>query len=88
MNSDRRLDELLNAATNRSKASLLMQHLLTQAILEVRNAGYDVTIVSVLGNESRIGKEMPFSKEGLSDNYDFNIMASIKQKFEFANIQS
>lgn len=87
LNSDRRLDELLNAATNRSKASLLMQHLLTQAILEVRDAGYEVTIVSVLGNESRMGKEMTFSKEGLSDNYDFNIMASIKQKFEFANIK-
>jgi len=86
LNSDRRLDEMLNQATNRSKASLLMQHLLTQAILEVRNAGFDVTIVSVLGNESRVGKEMTFSNEGLSDNYDFNIIASIKQKFEFADI--
>jgi len=86
LNSDRRLDELLNQATNRSKASLLMQHLLTQAILEVRNAGFDITIVSVLGNESRVNKEMTFSNQGLSDNYDFNIIASIKQKLEFANI--
>ena len=87
LNSDRRLDEMLNQATNRSKASLLMQHLLTQAILEVRNAGYEITIVSVLGNESRMGKEMPFSKEGLSDNYDFIIMANIKEKFDFAGIK-
>lgn len=87
LNSDRRLDEMLNQATNRSKASLLMQHLLTQAILEVRNAGYKITIVSVLGNESRVGKEMMFSNEGLSDNYDFNIIASIKQKFDFAKIK-
>jgi hypothetical protein len=87
LNSDRRLDEMLNQATNRSKASLLMQHLLTQVILEVRNFGLPITIVSVLGNESRMQKEMTFSKKGLSDNYDFNIVACIKEKFEFANIQ-
>jgi len=87
LNSDRRLDELLNQATNRSKASLLMQHILTQAILEVRSLGLPITIVSVLGNESRVGKEMTFSSEGLSDNYDFNILANIKEKFEFAKIK-
>ena len=87
LNSDRRLDELLNQATNRSKASLLMQHILTQAILEVRDLGLPTTIVSVMGNESRVGKEMTFSKEGLSDNYDFNILANIKEKFKFANIK-
>lgn len=87
LNSDRRLDELLNQATNRSKASLLMQHILTQAILEVRGAGLPITIVSVLGNESRVGKEMTFSQNGLSDNYDFNILANIKEKLEFANIK-
>jgi len=87
LNSDRRLDELLNQATNRSKASVLMQHLLIQFILEIRNAGYSVTIVSVMGNESRVGKEMPFSREGLSDNYDFTIVASVKQTLEFAKIK-
>jgi len=88
LNSDRRLDELLNQATNRSKASMLMQHILTQAILEVRDSSkLPLTIVSVLGNESRVGKEMTFSSEGLSDNYDFNILANIKEKFEFANIK-
>ena len=87
LNSDRRLDELLNQATNRAKASLLMEHLLTQAILELRNTGLPLTIVSVLGNESRMGKEMTFSKYGLSDNYDFVIMANIKKTFEFAKIK-
>lgn len=87
LNSDRRLDELLNQATNRSKASILMVHILKQAILEVRNAGFQVDIVSVLGNESRVNKEMTFSKEAFSDNYDFTIIAQLKELFEFSNIK-
>lgn len=87
LNSDRRLDELLCASTNRAKATSLMRHILTQVILEVRNAGYEITIVSVMGNESRAGKEMPFSDIGLSDNYDFMIMDGIKQTLEFSKIK-
>lgn len=86
LNSDRRKDEKLNQATNRAKASILMQHLLKQVILEYRNRGFRVDIVSVLGNEARIGDEMPFSQEGLSDNYDFLIGANLKTMFEFAKI--
>lgn len=87
LNSDRRLDELLNASTNRAKATSLMRYILLQAILDVRNAGFEVTIVSVLGNESRAGKEMPFSDEGLSDNYDFMIMDGIKQILHYSGIK-
>lgn len=86
LNSDRRLDELLNASTNRAKATVLMIHILKQAILEVRES-YPVDIVSVLGNESRANKEMTFSNEALSDNYDFTIIAQLKQIFEFAKIK-
>ena len=86
LNSDRRLDELLNASTNRAKATGLMRYIVTQAILEVRNAGHEIIIVSVLGNESRVGKEMPFSKEGLSDNYDFMIMDGVKAVIEASGI--
>ena len=86
LNSDRRLDELLCASTNRAKATSLMRYILTQLILDVRDAGFEITIVSVLGNESRAGKEMPFSNEGLSDNYDFMIMDGLKQMFELADI--
>lgn len=87
LNSDRRLDELLNSATNRSKATTLMIHLFKQAILEVRQAGYNVHVVSVLGNESRVTKEMTFSNEAFSDNYDFTIVAQLKQMFDFAKIK-
>lgn len=86
LNSDRRLDELLNASTNLSKACVLMVHILKQAILEIRNEGYEVDIISVLGNESRMNKEMTFSKEAFSDNYDFTIIAQLKQIFEFSGI--
>lgn len=86
-NSDRRLDELLNQSTNRAKAANLLAHIITQSILEVRNAGYEVGIVSVLGNESRVKQEMTFSNEAFSDNYDYTIMAQVKQVLEFANIQ-
>lgn len=85
-NSDRRLDELLNQSTNRAKAANLLAHIITQSILEVRNEGYEVGIVSVLGNESRVKQEMTFSNEAFSDNYDYTIMAQVRQVLEFANI--
>lgn len=87
LNSDRRLDEIIGASVNRAKASILMLHLIKQAILDVRNRGYEIDIISVLGNESRIGQEMPFSQEALSENYDFLIMANLKELFEFSNIK-
>lgn len=86
LNSDRRLDELLNQSTNRSKATVIMVHLLKQVILDVRQH-FEVDIVSVLGNESRVGKEMTFSTEAFSDNYDFTIVAQLHQMFEFAAIK-
>lgn len=86
LNSDRRLDELLNQATNRAKATVLTSHIILQAILHVRQH-YKVDIVSVLGNESRANKEMTFSNEAFSDNYDFSIISSCKQTLEFAKIE-
>lgn len=87
LNSSRRLDEVLNAATNRAKASILMMHLIKQAILDVRSRGFSVDIVSVLGNEARIDQEMSFSKEALSENYDFLIMANLWELFRFSKIK-
>jgi predicted phosphodiesterase len=85
LNSDRRLDELLNQAVNRAKASVLLQHILTQFILHIRSY-FAVKVVSVLGNESRINKEMSFANNVISDNYDFTIFANLKEKFQFAGI--
>lgn len=78
LNSDRRLDELLSQSTNRAKASVLLAHLIVQAIIDIRSRGYEIDVVSVLGNESRVNKEMTFSNDAVSDNYDFTIMAMVK----------
>jgi len=86
LNSDRRLDELLNQATNRSKASVLTQYILTQYIMHMRQY-FKLSIVSVLGNESRVGKDMHSNNNVVSDNYDFTIFANLKQKFEFAGVK-
>jgi calcineurin-like phosphoesterase family protein len=86
INSDRRRDEILAASTNRAKAAILTTHILKQAILEIRKE-YPVSVVGVLGNESRIDQEMTFSKEGLADNYDFLVMAQLHQMFTFAGIK-
>lgn len=86
LNSDRRLDELLNQATNRSKASILITHILKQFILHLRSY-FSVNIISVLGNESRVNKEMSFANNVISDNYDFTVFAMLRELFEFANIE-
>ena len=85
LNSDRRLDELVNQATNRSKASVIMAHLVIQAIADVAQY-YPVKVVSVLGNESRVNKEMTFSNEAFSDNYDFTIMAMAREVIEASEL--
>lgn len=87
LNSDRRLDELLSQSVNRSKASLLSTHIILQSILEVAHY-YPVDIISVMGNESRTKKEMAFSNDVISDNYDFTIMAMCKKIVEVAGYKN
>lgn len=85
LNSDRRLDELLSATTNRAKATVLVSHLITQAILHIREH-YEVDIVSVLGNESRANQEMSFANNVISDNYDFSIMSMCREVIEASGV--
>lgn len=72
LNSDRRLDELMANAGNRSKASVLAVDLYQQALREL-NDHFEVSVGSVSGNESRVGKELGWNAEVASDNYDFTI---------------
>jgi predicted phosphodiesterase len=72
LNSDRRLDELLNQATNRAKATFLAVDLLQQVIQELQQ-DFEVYVVSVTGNETRAKDEWGFSDAVTSDNYDFTI---------------
>ena len=80
LNSDRRLDEKLNMASNRSKATLLSCYLLEQFIIDL-NSKFNLTIASVSGNESRVNEEYSFSESVTSDNYDFMIENILKIMF-------
>lgn len=72
INSDRRLDELLANAGNRSKASVLAVDLYQQALLELAEH-FHVTVIAVCGNESRMTKEIGWEPEVVTDSYDFTI---------------
>ncbi len=68
LNSDRRIDELLNQATNRARATMLAFHLLEQVIYDISD--WPVTVASVAGNESRINAERANTEVWASDNFD------------------
>lgn len=69
INSDRRHDEVLNNATNRSRAVVLATHILRQFILDLRQNFY-IDVVGVTGNEGRAKEELAWSELGATDSYD------------------
>tara|TARA_Y100000593_G_scaffold50076_1_gene94400 strand:+ start:2953 stop:4116 length:1164 start_codon:yes stop_codon:yes gene_type:complete len=86
MNSDRRLDELLNQATNRAKATFLGVDILQQAILDM-NADFNVTVASIVGNEGRANKEMGWSNVVATDNYDYTIFQCLRFLFRDSHVE-
>lgn len=80
INSDRRLDEVMNAATNRSKASVLTAMIMKQTLLDL-NEDFNLKVVMVTGNEARVHKEMGSSEITLSDNYDVMIHEMLRFMF-------
>ena len=86
MNSDRRLDELLSEATNRSKATFLAVNLLEHFILDLAN-DFQVTVANVVGNESRLPKDVGWTEIMASDNYDYTIYNILKLIFRNSNIK-
>ena len=85
LNSDRRLDELLNMATNRAKATFLAVDIFQQVILEL-NEHFNVSVCSVTGNESRVKQEWGWSKMLASDNYDFTIFKTLEYLFRDSKV--
>jgi len=77
MNSDRRLDELLQMSTNRAKATFLSVNLLTHFINDLNTIG-NVNIACVTGNESRVKDDIGWIDATASDNYDFTIYEMLK----------
>lgn len=69
INSDRRHDEVLNNATNRSRAVILAVHLLRQLLVDLRKSFY-LDVIGVCGNEGRAKQELAWSDLGATDSYD------------------
>ena len=86
INSDRRLDEMLNMSTNRSKAVFLAVDLLQQVIFDI-GQDYSVTVACVTGNESRLKQDWGWSDFMASDNYDFMIFEILRHFFKKTNVQ-
>ncbi len=81
LNSDRRLDEMLSMATNRTQATLLSSYLLEQFILDL-NKSFNIKIATVIGNESRVNPEFAFTEIIASDSYDIMIHNILKIMFK------
>jgi predicted phosphodiesterase len=86
LNSDRRLDELLAESTNRSKATFLSVSLLRQMIMDLAQS-YAVTIAGVVGNESRITKDVGWVDNVATDNYDYTIFNILRLLFENSGVK-
>lgn len=81
INSDRRLDEKLHMATNRTKASLIATQILFHFLQDISRVA-NLRIVSVSGNESRINEEFGMSELTMSDNYDYLVYNMLKMLFK------
>lgn len=83
LNSDRRLDEYMNQATNRMNAAMLAVFLIEQFLLDL-NKNFNVTYLQVSGNESRVKDEPGLADNILTDNYDYLIYNILKKAMKTA----
>ena len=84
LNSDRRLDELLSNATNRSKATLLAVDILRAFLLDLRQQ-FELEVYGITGNDSRVTKELGWSDALATDSYDLMIYEILKRGFDGAD---
>ena len=81
LNSDRRLDEIMAMATNRSKATFIGVQILENMLVDL-NQNFNVHVAGVCGNESRISKDYNWNNDIVSDNYDFTIFNILRYKLK------
>lgn len=81
INSDRRLDEITSAATNRTKASLIAVTLLQNFINDLLSKA-PIEVAYVTGNESRVKEEWGLSDFVMTDNYDTAIFNMLRLLFK------
>lgn len=93
VNSDRRLDEMLANAGNRSRALIVAVDLIQQVLMEL-SSKYDVTYVTVGGNESRKHDDITWTDKTFGNNYDIDIhhilqkLCSSNTSIAFAPVQN
>lgn len=85
INSSRRLGEKLAQCTSLVRASLLATYILQQFIIELAQY-FNLTISSVVGNESRIPEEFESSDVLLSENFDYLIYHQLQLIFSKTSI--
>jgi len=81
LNSDRRIDEKLHMATNRTKATFIAIELLRAILLDLSNHFEKVYFAGVTGNETRVSDELGWSELMMTDNYDYSIYKTIEYLF-------
>jgi predicted phosphodiesterase len=86
MNSDRRMDEAMNSATNRGKATLLGYYLLKHVYLDLAT-DFGVCTAAVTGNESRADLEHGYSEAMATNNYDFTLYNFLKENLKDTGIE-
>ena len=72
LNSDRRADEALSNATNRSVASFIAVQILQAFLLDLRQE-FVVDVYAIAGNESRVNQELGWSDAVATDSYDLKL---------------
>lgn len=82
INSDRRLDEVTANETSRAEALFLAVDVLQQVIHQILEAGMAASVASVIGNESRINKDVTWTTFTAVDNFDFIIHKSLEMLFK------
>jgi len=80
LNSDRRISELLNMATNRSQATVLAADIMSHVIHHL-NQKFNVTVTCVSGNESRVGVIHDRDDLVATDNFDWTIYHFLEHLF-------
>lgn len=72
VNSDRRLDEILTNAGNRSRALIVAVDIIQQVLMELSRK-YQVVYITVGGNESRQHQDITYNERTFSNNHDNTI---------------
>lgn len=80
INSDRRLDEISTNSENRAAVVFTAVDVLQQFIMDI-NKDFNVTVASICGNESRIGKDYGWANNIASDSFDFIIHHILSRLF-------